>query len=366
MQPFFLIGENSDSNIGTDTSLVCGWIAYWTVCREITGFFRCALKLPAGKDTIMAKRTDFTFLSSNGHSNVHAVKWLPEDGQYCAIVQISHGMVECIDRYEEFAKYLTSQGFMVVGQDFVGHGRSVKSPEEFGYFGTKHPSDVLVKDIHKLRKMIQKENPQTPYFMLAHSMGSYMLRKYLGRYSKNLSGAVIVGTGGVYSWQAMICLAVTKLLICFKGDRYRSRLVEQLTYTAPYRKYDLAGKNAENSWLSKDVENVREYYSKEECTFLFTLNAYQGLFEAVYYDGIFRNVQKISKDLPVLFLSGKDDPVGDFGKGVIRVYRMYQRAGIRNVKCVLYPNDRHEVLNETDKHKVYKRISAWLKECVKA
>lgn len=314
----------------------------------------------------MAQRLDFTFLSSNGYTNVHAVRWLPEDGKYCAILQISHGMVEYIGRYEQFAEYLTSQGFMVVGQDFVGHGKSVKSPEEFGYFGTKHPSDVLVEDIHKLRKMIQAENPQTPYFMLAHSMGSYMLRKYLGRYSQNLAGAVIVGTGGIYSWQAGICLAVTKILIRIKGDRHRSRFIQKLTYTAPYRKYDLTGKNPANSWLSKDAANVREYYSREECTFIFTLNAYQGLFEAVCYDGMLKNVQRISKDLPVLFISGKEDPVGDLGRGVVRVYRMFQKAGIRDVKCVLYPHDRHEILNETDKEKVYKRIAAWLREHMEA
>ncbi len=314
----------------------------------------------------MARREDFTFLSSNGFTDVHGVKWLPEDGKYNAILQISHGMVEYIERYSHFAEYMTRQGFMVVGQDFVGHGRSVKSSEDFGYFGTKHPSNVLVEDIHRLRKIIQSENEQVPYFMLAHSMGSYMLRKYLGSYSENLSGAVIVGTGGIYSWQAMICLAITKMLICIKGERYRSSFIQRMTYTAPYRKYDLTGKNAENSWLSKDAANVREYYSREECTFLFTLNAYQGLFEAVYYDGIFRNVQKISKNLPILFVSGKDDPVGDLGKGVARVYRRFKRAGIKEVDCVLYPNDRHEVLNETDKSKVYKRIAAWLKEHAEA
>ena len=127
----------------------------------------------------MAKEEQFGFLSADGMTQIHAVRWLPDDGKYEAVLQITHGMIEYIERYRGFAEYLTERGFLVVGHDHLGHGASVRSEDDWGYFAKDHPSDTLVEDMHRLRQTVQSENPGIPYFMLGHSMGSYMLRKYL-------------------------------------------------------------------------------------------------------------------------------------------------------------------------------------------
>lgn len=136
--------------------------------------------------------TNFTFLSNDGKTPVHAVKWTPESEKYKAILQITHGMLEFIERYASFAEFLTANGYMVVGHDHIGHGQSVVSSEDWGFFCEEAPSDVVVADMHKLRTLIQEENPDVPYFMLGHSMGSFMLRKYLAFHNDKLRGVIIM------------------------------------------------------------------------------------------------------------------------------------------------------------------------------
>ena len=145
----------------------------------------------------MTKEKQFSFLSKDGKTKIHAVKWMPESGEYRAVLQITHGMVEYIERYKPFAEFLNDQGVLVVGHDHLGHGASVTSEEELGYFAEPDPSDTLVEDMHTLRTTVQAENPGVPYFMMGHSMGSYMLRKYLCIHPEGVAGAVIMGTGAM-------------------------------------------------------------------------------------------------------------------------------------------------------------------------
>lgn len=309
----------------------------------------------------MAKEEQFTFLSADGKTAIHAVKWLPEDGNYTAILQITHGMIEFIERYRPFAEYLTENGFMVVGHDHLGHGASVASEDDWGYFADKNPSDTLVADMHKLRTTVQGENGGVPYFMMGHSMGSYMLRKYLTVHNDNLRGVIIMGTGCVPDGTTKLGMFICKFLAAFFGWRHKSRLVESLSFGGPYKKYDLTGKTLSNSWLTKDEDIVKFYYGEPRCTFKFTLNGYLGLMEAVLYDNQPENVKKIPGKLPVFFVSGEDDPVGDCGAGVKKVYEMFVAVGVQDVTYRLYENDRHEILNETDKEKVYADLLAWMR-----
>lgn len=308
----------------------------------------------------MAKEEQFQFLSADKKTIIHAVKWMPEQGEYRAVLQIVHGMTEYVERYRAFAEYLTEQGILVVGHDHLGHGASVRREADWGYFAKDHPSDVLVEDMHTLRVMVQKENPQIPYFMLGHSMGSYMLRKYLCIYPEQLGGAVIMGTGCVPDSAAKLGMFLCKNLAEKHGWYYRSKWIRELTYSTAYRKFDLTGKDITRSWLTKDTAVVEQYYADPKCTFLFTVNGYFGLFEAVYFDHQPKNIEKMPKNLPILLVSGAQDPVGDLGAGVKKVYHMYRRAQIRDLTCRLYENDRHELLNETDREKVFADIYRWM------
>ena len=231
----------------------------------------------------MTKEEVFSFPSADGRTTVHAVRWTPEDGKYRAVLQITHGMVEYIERYRAFAEFLNDNGFLVVGHDHIGHGESVVSKDEWGYFA-EHPSDTVVADMHTLREMTQKEHPGVPYFMLGHSMGSYMLRKYLAIHGEGLTGAVIMGTGCIPDNTTKLAMFIAKLQAAFFGWHHRSKLLQKLSYDKYYHQFDLTGKDASNSWLTKDEEIVKTYYADPKCTFVFTVNAYMGLFEAVLFD----------------------------------------------------------------------------------
>lgn len=308
----------------------------------------------------MTKEEQFGFLSKDGKTTIHAVKWRPENGEYKAILQITHGMIEYIERYKPFAEYLNEQGYLVVGHDHLGHGASITSEEEWGYFADENPSDTVVEDMHQLRTLVQAENPGVPYYMMGHSMGSYMLRKYLCIHPEGVSGAIIMGTGTGSDGTMKFGMFLCKLMATFRGWHYRSKLLQTLSYSKPYRKFDLYGENYENSWLSKNVENVKEYYADPRCTFMFTVNAYRGLMEAVLFDNQMENINKMPKELPVFFVSGADDPVGDLGEGVKKAYGKFLDAGMKDVTYKLYEGDRHEILNEPDRDKVYADIAAWI------
>lgn len=305
-------------------------------------------------------KQEFTFLSTDKKTNIHAIKWIPESNEYKAILQITHGMVEYIERYELFGEFMTANGFMVVGHDHIGHGESVVSKEDWGYFAAENPSDILIEDMHKLRSIIQEENPGIAYFMFGHSMGSYMLRKYLAKYNDNLRGAVICGTGHSPEGTTKMGLTVIRILRKLKGERHRSQFVANLTYDKPYKKFDVTGKNPENSWLTRDVEIVKKYYSDPKCTFLFTLNGYQGLLEAVLFDCRQENIDLIPNKLPIFIISGSQDPVGNLGVGVKTVYDMFKASGKEDLTYKIYENYRHEILNEIGKEQVYDDVLAWL------
>lgn len=304
--------------------------------------------------------TNFTFLSNDGKTAVHAVKWTPDSGEYKAILQITHGMVEFIERYATFAEFLTANDYMVVGHDHIGHGQSVASNEDWGYFCEGTPSDVVVADMHKLRTLIQEENPDVPYFMLGHSMGSFMLRKYLAFHNENLRGAIIMGTGFIPGNMTSLALKLTGIVTKLRGSKYRSKLIQSLAFGADYKGFDMTGEKPEDSWLTKDVDIVNQYYNEPRCTFMFTVNGYKGLFEAVNFSCNSENAALIPKKLPLFIVSGDKDPVGGLGKGVKEVYDMYKNTGMIDLTYKLYENDRHEILNEIDKAVVFDDLLAWM------
>lgn len=306
------------------------------------------------------KTTNFTFLSNDGKTAIHAVKWMPEDDNIKAILQISHGMVEFIERYMAFAEFLTENGYMVVGHDHIGHGASVASKEDWGYFCEGSPSDVLIEDMHKLRTLIQEDYSELPYFMLGHSMGSFMLRKYLAFHPDKLRGAIIMGTGFIPGSLTSVAMGLTACVTKLKGSRHRSKLIQSLAFGADYKDFDMTGEHPEKSWLTKDVDIVNTYYNEPRCTYMFTVNGYKGLFEAIHFCCNSENTTKIPKKLPLFIVSGEQDPVGGLGKGVKQVYDMHKVSGALDVTYKLYENDRHEILNETDKQVVFEDILAWM------
>ena len=304
-------------------------------------------------------RSEYTFTSSDGKTALYGVEYRPDAGAPKAVVQIVHGMCEYIGRYDRFMTLLSENGYVAVGHDHLGHGKSAKGPEDLGYFG-ENPSRLLVEDMELHRRRTQENWPGLPYFILGHSMGSYLLRMYLASHGKGLAGAIVMGTGFVPAPTARFGLAVVRFLTAIRGDRYRSPFVQNLSYDSSYKGFDVTGQVPEKSWLTRDTEIVRKYYSDPFCNYRFTLNGYRGLMEAVLFDALPANAEKIPKDLPILLISGDRDPVGGLGTGVEKVKDLYEKAGIRDLTIALLPEYRHEVLNETGREKTDAILLAWL------
>ena len=243
-------------------------------------------------------RNEFFFPSSDGITQIRAVEWTPE-GEIKGIYQMCHGMVEHIERYDSFAKYLASKGYYVVGHDHLGHGKSIVNLESKGFFGEKKGNDCLINDIHQLRTMTDEKYPDLPHFIMGHSMGSFLVRQYIGVHGKGLAGTVIMGTGDQPTMVLKAGKLLCKIIALFKGWKYRSALVNNMSIGS-YAKV-FANMTDGTSWLCKDPQIVREYAEDPMCGFVFTVSAYYHM-----YDGMLRMKQqeaagKIPKELPVFF-----------------------------------------------------------------
>ncbi len=303
------------------------------------------------------KKEEFRFRSSGNTCDIRAVKYLP-DSEPKAILQIAHGMVEFIDRYDNFASFMCEHGYIVVGNDHIGHGGSVNSEDDWGYFAKDDGNKVLLDDIHSLTQIIKKEYPNLPYFLLGHSMGSFYARQYLCEYGNELTAAIIMGTGFEPLFTLKAGMFVCKVIALFKGWKYRSNFVNNMAFGSYNKKFEPARTRAD--WLTKDEKIVDWYINEPKCSFLFTLNGYYNMFKGISRLHDESLLKKVPKNLPILFVSGQDDPVGQFGKKVEESAQSLLAVGCEKVELKLYPNDRHEILNETDKDVVYQDLLNWL------
>lgn len=304
---------------------------------------------------------EFDYPSANAGSTVYAFRMEPQTKPR-AVVQLAHGMAERISRYFDFARFLASQGFVVVGNDHLGHGKTKASNEDYGYFGLVQPKNLLVEDMHTLTVMSHEQFPDLPYFMLGHSMGSFLLREYITIYGGELSGAIIMGTGNPSATTVSLGLGAARLIASLRGDRYRSRFIANLV-DGSYNK-QIRDAHTPHDWIST-VRSVVEKYEKDVSTgFKFTMNGFEHMFINLLYISSKRTFERTPSSLPLLLISGKQDPVGGYGKQVAEVAARYEKAGVEDVTTILYPEDRHEVLNEANKEEVYADILRWIEQYV--
>jgi len=306
---------------------------------------------------------EFRYPSCNPGSNVHAFRIEPE-GTPRGIVQIAHGMAERIDRYHDFARFLADHGFVVTGNDHLGHGRTKASNEEYGFFGPFQGKNLLVDDMHTLAVMTHELYEGCAYFMLGHSMGSFLLREYLTMYGGELTGAIIMGTGNPNATTLSMGLGLTRLIGSIRGDDYRSPMIADMVDGTYNRK--IADAQTPFDWIST-VQSVVDAYNADKSTgFRFTMNGFEHMFSNIIFAVSDKAFARTPTDLPLLLVSGGQDPVGAYGKQVDEVEEKYRAAGVHDVTKLIYPNDRHEVLNEADRLEVYGDILNWLDRCVVA
>lgn len=299
-------------------------------------------------------KKEFYFPSKDGITQIHALEWIPE-GAPKAVLQIVHGMVEHIERYDAFASYLAANGIYVTGHSHLGHGKSMISKEKMGYFATPNGNECVLGDIHSLKKLTQEKCKNVPYFIMGHSMGSFLTRQYLGVYGEGLSGAIIMGTGEqpdmILAGGKLVC----KIIAAFKGWEHRSDFVNSLVIGS-------FEKEMGKGWISRNEENVKNYAKDPLSGFVFTLNAFYHMFDGMSKMNRQEKRGSIPKELPMFFVAGSEDPVGAHGKGVETVYGRYLDKGAKNVSIKLYEDDRHEILNELDKDVIYADILSWIEK----
>ncbi|MBO5513075.1 MAG: alpha/beta fold hydrolase [Mogibacterium sp.] len=308
-------------------------------------------------------KKDIYYPSTDGKTQIHAIVWEP-DGKPKAILQIIHGMVEFIDRYDGFAKYLNEHGFLVAGEDHLGHGESVQSDEYHGYFGDEGNAHVIA-DIHHLRELLQKEYPDTPYLMLGHSMGSFLIRQYITEngcaYAQGLKGVIVMGTG----WQPAPVLAMGKLMAKLMGTKKvgkSAELIDKMSFGSYLKRIE--NPKTISDWLTKDEEIVKWYRNEPWCTFHFSPNAYYNMFHGMQKAHDIDRMKNLPEDLPILFCAGAEDPVGNWGEGVRKAFMVYTENTPCEVSIKLYDGDRHEILNELDKEQVYEDMREFLEGCL--
>lgn len=304
-------------------------------------------------------KQEFYYPSKDGRTKIHAIEWIPE-GEVSAVLQICHGMVEYIDRYDEFARFLNENGYYVVGHDHLGHGQSVVSEDKLGFFHESKGNACVIEDIHYLRKFTQKKYPDVPYFMLGHSMGSFLLRQYIGLYGNGLAGAIVMGTGSKSDFILAVGKLVCRISAFVKGWEYRSNLVNSMAFGGFNKKF--AHETTGLNWLSRNPVNAQNYAKDPLCNFVFTVNAYYQMFCGIQAVNRQERNEEVPKTLPIFFVAGREDPVGNFGKSVENIYKNYKSCGIQDVSIKLYEKDRHEILNEVDRRIVFEDLLRWMEK----
>lgn len=289
-------------------------------------------------DFMRAETFDFT--GYNG-AVLPAMLWLPDD-EPKAILQITHGMTEHIGRYEAFAQKMTAQGIAVAGFDLRGHGKNLSNPEvaSFGENGW----DSSLQDMRLFFEHLAVRFPGIPYHMLGFSLGSFLLREYLGKWPDGVSSAIIMGTGNQPGFVLSIMMAIVKGQIKKGGFSNTTDLVRQLSFGTYNQKFK--PNRTESDWLCADEKQLDAYIEDPLCRKDISSGLFWQLLGAMKRTGGKDACGAWHKDMPVLLISGKDDPGGDMGKGVLAVKKQLDNAGMKHVSLHLLPGARHIVLNE--------------------
>ena len=302
-------------------------------------------------------RTDHYFASC-GKGTIHFCRWAPE-GQPKAVLQILHGIAERVERYDEFARFLASRGYLVVADDHMGHGASIGQEGVRGYF---HGGwFAAVEDSCRLMRDTMAEYSGVPYVLFGHSMGSFMARTILAKYpDSGISAAIISGTAWMPSAVISAGLGAASMVAKCQDPNKPSKLLNDMMFGSYNNKIE--HKRTTHDWLTRDQKIVDTYLADPLCGFPMTAGLARNMMMGLKFIQDPQNLSKMQKDLPVLFIAGSDDPVGNYGKGVKQAAEAFGKVGMEKVSVRLYPMGRHEMLNELNREEVYANLLDWIKK----
>ncbi|NCB29133.1 MAG: alpha/beta hydrolase [Clostridia bacterium] len=303
------------------------------------------------------KCTQNMFRSTSGCSDITYYILRPEGVELRGIVQISHGVCDYFSRYTRFAKYLCGLGFIVCGNDHLGHGCSAAKSTDLGFFGPRDGWRYLVDDMEALHALMQTRYPELPYFTLGYSMGSFIARLHAAQHGTQLCGMIILGTAGPNPL-SRTAIRLANSVAHSRGTTYRSAFLSRLAYNNFNRK--IKDSTTPFDWISRDKQVVELFLSDEKCNFMLTAAGYRDLFSLLLHANTPKCYKSTPRALPLLLLSGDMDPVGAYGDGVRQVANLYRGAGMRDLDVIFYKGGRHDLLNEVNSPEVFGDISRWL------
>jgi len=271
-------------------------------------------------------------------------------------MQISHGMCEHIDRYDGFARELCARGIAVCASDHLGHGKSVNGEDELGYFGGRGSASLLADDLELMRGVMRRRYRRLPYILFGHSLGSFVVRDYLARYGENLDGAILCGTSGTNK-RINAGIAVSSAICALRGRKHRSTALLK----AAFRGYNdgFPGEEGELAWMTRDPAVIAGYKADPLCGYCFTAGGFNEMFRLLKSISGEQWAAKVPQSLPVLIISGGDDPVGARGAGPEEVYRLLRDSELSDVQLKLYDGMRHEILTDPEREGPINDIAEW-------
>ena len=303
------------------------------------------------------KRQEFSFPSATGVCTISACAFLPETEPEAVLV-IHHGMAEHRDRYETFISFLCDHGIAVYMHDMANHGKSNEKQEETGWFGEEDGWKHLIGDYRTVVKRAAEDHPGKKLIVMGHSMGSFLCRLYTAKHPDDgFAGAIFMGTGGANSAAGAGILAA-KMIAAFRGKKHKSSLLNKMAFGTYNKRFE--GRTPFD-WLTRDTEIVDRYIADPYCGYLFTVQGMEDLISANAASNVPSWYEAVPRNLPILLVSGEEDPVGDYGKGVRSVAEGLKDTGHEQVTVKLYPGCRHEVLNETNRQEVMDDLLAWIR-----
>lgn len=307
-------------------------------------------------------REELRFPSADGRSTIRALVWWPElaaGARPRGVVQVIHGMAEHVERYDALARLFASRGFVVCGDDHAGHGASC-DPDSYGCLPARGGAEALVADEHTLRRLVtERVGADAPHLLLGHSLGSYIARVYLAEHGEGLAGVVLSGTGTLpvaVSWAGH---ALARLTCAVRGEKYRSKLLDGMG-VGGYARAVPGPTGCE--WLSHNEKNVATYVADPRCGFMFSAGGYAAVTKLTARACSLAWARRAPHDVPLLFVSGAEDPVGDNGRGVRAAAELARRAGQKHVDVHIYEGMRHEIFNEDDGGRVMADVLSWVEE----
>jgi len=304
-------------------------------------------------------KTSF-FITDQHGKKLHTLKWVPEGETLTGVVQICHGLSEHAERYSQFARFLNKIGLAVYAHDHRGHGKT--DPDSLGFVDSPDTFSLMVENIEDVRTHLTRVYPNLPHIMFGHSMGSFLLQRYMQTYDFKPAALIYSGSSGKPPITLGGGIFLSGLIRKLWGDSEHSLLIHRLTFGAYNKSFDPA--DTEFDWLSRDSEMVSLYIDDRFCGFIPSVSFYNDFFLGLRTMHRKQVFAENSRDIPTLIISGSRDPVSGGEKGIRSLEKILRDSGVKNLRVKIYPEGRHEMLNETNRIEVMRDILDWLKPIV--